>query len=256
MSKLDVGAKMIVGARELQEDCLAYSVSDDGTSSFIVLADGMGGHSCGEVASGIVVQTIATYVENEVFEKGFDAKSIKLKLKQAAQLANKRLARYQQLHPETKGMGTTLVVVFIQDGVAHWLSIGDSPFLLQDGKALHRLNEDHSMASVLDGLVRDGKMDAGKAAVDPRRSQLTSAVTGQPVPMVDISSASLESRNGPTLIVASDGLLSLSDDCINKVIKKNLGKPSDALARALMSNVISTRVADQDNTSIAVVRVI
>lgn len=252
----DVGADMIVGDREIQEDSLAYAVSDDGKTTIIVLADGMGGHECGEVASNIVVGTMVNQLGEAIFDRDLPSDEIQTELRRACEKANVRLSRYQELHPETVGMGTTLVALVLHQDEAHWISIGDSPLLMHssDGK-LVRLNADHSMAAMLDKLAEAGKIEKSDALADPRRSQLTSAMTGQPIARLDLNKCPVPQNKRCLFVVASDGLLSRGDDEISKILDEAVDLQSSEVAKTLTESVVAAKAQDQDNTSIAVARV-
>lgn len=248
---------MIVGDRDCQEDCLAYSVSDDGKTQFVIVADGMGGHAAGEVASSIVVKTMLDRVENELFDKPeLGEFQIQAVLRSAAERANRRLAQYQVKKPDAKGMGTTMTAVLIHEHRINWISIGDSPFFMVEGDELRRLNADHSVAGLLARMVEAGKLAPEEAANDPRRSQLTSAMTGQAVPEIDQNVLALTEGVTATFILASDGILSVSAERMTDTVKAANGQESAQLAKTLVEHVLSAGVPNQDNTSVAVIRAV
>ena len=169
------------GARPYQEDSAAIWPSDDpltaglpaalpsDTTVLAVLADGMGGHVGGALASNLVCTTLL-----ETYAKGKETVSRRLAMSLDA--ANQAIRRKGTANPQLMGMGATAVgVAFCPDG-AHWISVGDSPLYLYRKGELTRVNEDHSLAPLLDKLAADGKMDPEEAKNDHRRHYLRSAL--------------------------------------------------------------------------------
>ncbi len=115
-------------------------------------------------------------------------------------------------------MGCTLVgVAFGPEGV-EWVSVGDSPlFLVRDGEIV-LLNEDHSLAPEIDKLAVAGKISWAAAQADPRRHFLRSALTGTEIDLVDRSHRPLALRPGDVVILASDGIHTISHADIARVV--------------------------------------
>ncbi|WP_371171502.1 PP2C family protein-serine/threonine phosphatase [Aliiroseovarius sp. 2305UL8-7] len=254
MQTLDVSAEMIMGDRDHQEDCVAFSVNNSATSAFIVLADGMGGHKAGEIASALVVKHMLTYFKTHILDQELSDADIRVLLRHSVEQANTKLSRYQEKYPDTRGMGTTLIAALLQEDRLYWISVGDSLLLKFENGALERLNEDHSYAEILSRKVAVGEMDAHAAAVDPRRSQLTSAMIGRPIPKIDLNSYEIEADSTAAFVVASDGLLTCSDDRIVALSTEHATVSSAQFARALVQDVIAACAPNQDNTSVAVLR--
>jgi protein phosphatase len=150
-------------------------------------------------------------------------------------------------------MGCTLVgVVFGPDGV-EWVSVGDSPlFLVRKGEIV-LLNEDHSLAPEIDKLAARGKISWDQAMADPRRHVLRSALTGTEIELVDHSHRPLALQPGDVVVLASDGIHTLSHAEIAQLVSGAAGP--DAAADALLAAVEAAGDAYQDNTTVVVVRV-
>jgi serine/threonine protein phosphatase PrpC len=215
------------GARPYQEDSLAVKQLADG-SVLAVLADGMGGHAGGAIASRVAVDTAAASVE-----KGAS-------LGAALQMANRAVGEKAASDPSLTNMGTTFVAVTVNGDEMRWVSVGDSPLYLVAGGRIERLNADHSMAPQIDAMVERGLLTARQAANHPSRHTLREAVMGQPLTLIDEGSRRL--APGARLLLCSDGVQSLDD----AVIAAGAG----GAVRALIETVLAVRAAHQDNVTV------
>ena len=250
MNQLDgrFAARQSPGKREYQED--DYGLLDgrdlglDGSEhSMLVVADGMGGHVAGATASGLLSKT---FVETYPQTSG----PIVDRLRACLEAANNALADAIAENSELDSMGSTLVAAVVASEGLHWISVGDSPlWLFRKGK-LSRLNADHSMAPVLADLVAKGDMTAEEAARDPRRHALRSAVMGEDIHLIDASAQPVAVEKGDQLLLASDGLLTLSEQEIVAILKKTQDAPLEDSAAALIQAVEAAEHPHQDNTTI------
>jgi protein phosphatase len=247
------------GARDYQEDSSAIWPTEDpsaaapdpptanATRLVAVLADGMGGHTGGALASRMVCDS---FISSYASLNG----SRPERLREALCSANQAVASKVMANPILSGMGTTLVAaVFGEEGV-EWVSVGDSPLLLYRRGEIAHLNEDHSLAPELDRLAALGRMTAEQAKADPRRHMLRSAVTGEDLDLVDISSRPLVLEPGDYVILASDGVQTLETTEIERVVAAYAADGADAVARALIRAVEAIRDPHQDNTTVIAVR--
>lgn len=242
----DIAARQSQGARDYQEDCLGHAVTAGGRV-VLVLADGMGGHAGGREASAIAVrEALAVLVS--------DPRGAGAVLPDALEAASGALAEATARHPELSGMGTTLVCALLEAGRLSWLSVGDSHLYLHRGGVLTKLNADHSMAPVLARMVRDGDLDADAAARDPRRNMLRSALTGEPPELVDLSEKGHALRPGDVILLASDGLDTLTPEALAKALEAGRGQPLDRAAAGLLQAVEAANRPRQDNSSVLMLR--
>ena len=177
-------AQQVPGGREYQED--DYGLIEPGDpdadgSEVLLIADGMGGHVSGDTASRMVVKTfVETYHDTDG--------PISDRLRACLNAANDALAEAIKENPEFEGMGSTVVAVVVSQHGLDWISVGDSPlWLFRDGK-LRRLNADHSRSPVFANLVAVGRMTEEEAATDSKRHALRSAVMGDEIHLIDVSS--------------------------------------------------------------------
>ena len=232
------------GARSYQED--TAEVLENSGALTAVLADGMGGHAGGALASGLACKF---FVHAYATSSGEAAD----RLAEALDLANAAIAHEAAENPGLRGMGCTLVgVAFGPDGV-EWVSVGDSPLFLVRGGEIELLNEDHSMAPEVDKLAMAGKISWTAARADPRRHFLRSALTGTEIDLIDRSHRPLALRAGDVVILASDGIHAISQADIASVVEG--ARSAAAIAEALLAAVAAVGDPHQDNTTVVVVRV-
>lgn len=220
----------------------------DGTLA-AVLADGMGGHAGGALASRMACEQ---FLASVLREGGPNSR----RLLAALEAANRAIARKVDANPALFGMGATLVGVLFAPGGIEWLSVGDSPLLLFRDSEIAHLNEDHSLAPELDRLAALGTITAEEAREDPRRHMLRSAVTGEEIDLVDVSRRPLVLRPGDYVILASDGVHTLDDGEIARVIAAYAADGAEAVAEALIRAVESVRDPHQDNATVVAVRAV
>ena len=241
----------IQGRRDYQEDDFAMTLlTGDHSASdrlLLVLADGMGGHAGGRVASETVVRE---------FWEGFrlPATDLTAHLTAGVEAANAAVRAKQQADPALFEMGSTLVVALVQDGKLHWASVGDSLLWVCRNGALKRLNEDHSMLPQLLYLVELGRMTEEEARRDPRVHQLRSAIMGEDIPLLDIAAEGYALEANDVVLLASDGLETLSEADLADLITQH-GNDAQALVVSLLAAVTAAGADHQDNTTVLAYRV-
>jgi PPM family protein phosphatase len=215
------------GARPYQEDSWALKTLKDG-AILAVVADGMGGHAGGAVASRLVADAVVKAME----QGGSLADGL-----QAANAAVRAGATSKQ---QLAGMGSTLVVALVAGDEVRWVSVGDSPFYMVSAGKLERLNADHSMAPQIDALVARGVITAEEGADHPGRHTLREAVMGQPLTLIDEGTRRLPSD--ARLLLCSDGVHSLSE--------ADIASQSAKPVQVLISAVLAVGSPHQDNVTV------
>lgn len=250
----DAASVLSLGQRDHQEDALAMDFPIGNPFGFTVLADGMGGHAAGDVASKIVVTEVFSELMFQSSDVDAMAENIGPVLKNAALAANDCVRAHVENNPETEGMGSTLLAPVIVNEKLFWISIGDSPLLLyRDGK-LSQLNEDHSMAPQIDLMVAAGAITEDAAANHPDRNCLTSVLFGDEIEAIDCPEEPFILEDGDILIAASDGLQFLENSEILFTLKQNLSKPAASIAKSLLDQLIALDDPAQDNVSFTVIK--
>ena len=246
------------GARSYQEDAALVRAGPESPDSAAatqgsaehltaVLADGMGGHVGGALASSTACQ---------IFMRAYETSSavdVPARLGEALQVANAAIAGCVEDNPALNGMGCTLVGTSFGPAGVEWVSVGDSPMFLVRRGEIFLLNEDHSRAPEIDKLAAAGKMSWEDAQADPRRHFLRSALTGAEIDLIDRSRVPLALEHGDVVIMASDGIQTLSHAEILGQVQAHAADGPDAIADALLAAVDAVGDLYQDNTTVVVV---
>ncbi|MCB2137514.1 MAG: serine/threonine-protein phosphatase [Rhodobacteraceae bacterium] len=251
----DIAAAASKGRRDYQEDAVAIDFQEHDGPGFVVLADGMGGHEAGDVASRIVVSEFADILKERLYDEPYRDDGIPAILREATMSANASIASYVARNRDVAGMGTTLLAPVLANGHLYWISVGDSPLFLFDGENLRQINEDHSLAPQIDMMVKSGMLDPEAGRQHPDRNCLTSVLMGTDIPKIDCDKPPVKLQPGNIVIVSSDGLQFLSDDQIQDIVKTHRHAKSSELVDALMQAVEDLDDPDQDNISFAVIKV-
>jgi protein phosphatase len=247
------------GAREHQEDAAIlwpgaaaaaapFERPQEDGRLVAVLADGMGGHAGGALAS----RTVCTsFLSAFALEPG----AVRERLRSGMNAANRAVALEVDQNRNLNGMGSTLVGASFGPEGLEWISVGDSPLYLWRSAEMALLNEDHSLAPLLDELARTGRITAERARSDPRRHMLRSAVTGEDIDFVDLAHKPLDLLLGDVVILASDGIHTLEEHEVSRIVAAYAADGPAAVAAALVRAVESMRDPHQDNFTVVVVGV-
>jgi protein phosphatase len=188
----DVGRK-----RDRNED--AFLINDE--LMLYVVADGMGGHAGGQHASALAVNTVEELVDDLEPDGDDPVEAVRVSLDRAVRQAGARIHAFAQTHPEFHGMGTTIVLVLVQDQNAYVAHVGDSRvYLLRDG-AIEQVTDDHSLVAQ---SIREGLLTEDQARSHRMRNVITRALGFNEDVQVDIQVRAL--RRGDRYLLCSDGL--------------------------------------------------
>ena len=235
------------GGRKRQEDDLGHSAGEsldpEGDHPFFLVADGMGGHAAGDVASRVAVRGF--------FEAYGNRGPVRDRLQAALDRANAAIVEDLERNPNHGGMGTTLVVAAVTSEGLHWISVGDSAlYLYRDGR-LERLNDDHSMRPVI--AMWEKEDPAFAATLNP--NELRSVLMGGRIPQTDLCAAPRSLRAGDIVVLATDGLETLSTAEVASAIAANREAGPQRICRALLEAVDARQHPYQDNTTLYAVEI-
>ena len=236
-----------IGQRENQEDFSVFRTLGGGSQLLAVMADGMGGHASGEVASKKAVDSF-----NETFST-YPSPQLNARLAAALQQANAQIAQSISEVPALDGMGCTLIGAHIDSNGLSWISVGDSLLYLIRGNKVRRLNADHSMMALIRDSVASGKMTEAEAKNYPYKNALRSAVTGGEITLIDASTTPFRLLRGDVILIATDGLLTLNESEILNVIRSCKQRDASKISTNLIRAVESKNKPKQDNTSVQVI---
>lgn len=194
-----------------------------------VVADGMGGHAGGAVASKLAVDAFTKAVADQGRP-----------LADGLAAANEAVRAGAIAKPELAGMGATLVGVIVRGDELRWISVGDSPFFLADGGQLVRLNADHSMAPKIDAMVERGVLTREEGDRHPARHTLREAVMGEPLSLIDEGTRQLGA--GAKLMLCSDGVQTLGESALLAHARRPV--------KAIVDAVLAVRRQHQDNVTV------
>ena len=206
----------------------------DETLGLFVVADGMGGHAAGEVASRMSIESIASFIRRSHDDSeyswpyGIDPQlSLNAnRLRTAVHIANRRVYRVAEAHDDYTGMGTTVVAILACDGHAVIAHIGDSRLYVLSGGTLTQATQDDSWAATVLGLP--ALADAAAAAQHPMRNVLTNVLGAREETDVHLQERRL--AEGDSVLLCSDGLHSVVDDATIASILEAHGGRGDAAA--------------------------
>jgi serine/threonine protein phosphatase PrpC len=205
-ARSDVGRK-----RKGNEDALSLNREQ----GLFVVADGMGGHAAGEVASRVAVDAIEEFVtvtggnDEITWPYGLDD-SISYdgnRLKTAIRHANHRVIETMRQSSEYEGMATTVAAVLVDGDMAHLAHVGDSRIYLWSQAELRQLTVDHSWVNE---QIQNGIISPEQARSHPLRNVVTRALGGRSELVVDVQSRRV--RPGEILLLCSDGLTTMVPD--------------------------------------------
>lgn len=219
-----------------------------------VVADGMGGHSCGEVASQLAVGQIVHFFENAKLDEEStwpyaydDTVSFQAnKLRTAIAVANEKIQDYTAQHIESRGMGTTVVVGLLHEDRLVLAHVGDSRAYLYRGGTLQPLTSDHSWVNE---QVRMGFLSLGEAQKHPFRNVITKALGTKGDAVADVVEVPMMS--GDLVLLCTDGLNTMvSEEEITSILGENreLEAACDALVQA------ANGAGGEDNVTVLLIR--
>jgi protein phosphatase len=225
--------------RDHNEDSFSLLALDD--KALFVVADGMGGHDAGEVASRIAVDTVC----GEIYEGVKQTKDLINLVEHAVQEANTQVRRVGT--NRGSNMGTTLSVALVADSTAYVASVGDSRVYWSENGSITQITEDHSLVAK---LVAAGRLTKEDARNHPKSNLLYRTIGTDEIVKVDTFHVTL--NKGGTLLLCTDGLWGeLTDAKIHQICAS--GKNTKTIGNRLAQ--IANENGGRDNITVVIVKI-
>ena len=211
--------------------------------NLLVLADGMGGHAAGDVASSMIVGELAPLDAEDVTAD----QAVGL-LEEALRSANSKLTKAMRDNAELAGMGSTTIVMLRTGNKLAMAHIGDSRAFMLRGDTFSQITKDHSFVQQ---LVDEGRISKEEAGQHPQRSVVTRVMTGQPDDEPDTSLR--EAKIGDRFLMCSDGLSDFVGPDVIEEILREAASPAEAADRCIE---VALKASTRDNVTVIVADVI
>ena len=225
--------------RERNEDSVSI-VENESKEKLMLVADGMGGHKDGEVASHIALNLITERFK-KISSIGNREDAINW-IQSTVSEANVEIFKYVSLHKESEGMGTTLVLAVLTPTFLLIGNIGDSSGYIMKNHKLHKITIDHTLVNL---LVKSGELSEEEAKNHPKKNVLMKALGSNTNVDMDIFNVEL---NIDGIFLCSDGLTNMLDD---SQITKVLNEESDIKSKLEKLVFKANNRGGTDNISIA-----
>lgn len=223
---MDIGVKTDIGeVRDRNQD--AYFISSDKTCPLFIIADGMGGHKAGEIASGMVIEIMKTQLKEELKKPISKDDDIKSKIRDSISIANQKIYKKSLEDEKFSGMGTTVTLAYERDNRIYIGHVGDSRAYILRENIFEQLTRDHSL---VEELMRNGSISKEEAKNHPQRNIITRAVGTSYDIEVDLIVK--ERYKDDIFLLCSDGLSNmLTDDEIKEILLNSwsMGKACEDL---------------------------
>lgn len=220
---------------------------EDAEVGIFAIADGMGGHNKGEVASQLAVENIIDLFNDKLIQND----SIKIEyiddiIKQSYNTVNSLIYEKSKEDVSFEGMGTTLTLAVVYDGKAYIANVGDSRcYIVSEDGRMEKVTSDHS---IVEEYVKANIITEEEARVHPDRNKITRAVGTEPVVVVDIFTRDI--KEGEKILLATDGLTGAVN---KKDIEKVFSEYDDANIIAENLIELANHSSGKDNVTVIIV---
>lgn len=243
---MKAGAATDIGLIRMMNQDSFYCSSGVEDPCLFIVADGMGGHNGGEIASRISVDTIKGFIQDNYLKPEYQRDRLLL-IKEAMNKANSVIYSRSMEDPDLRGMGTTLTMAMIEEERLYIGHIGDSRmYLLRNGE-YRKLTEDHSLVAQ---LIKNGSISPEEGENHPQKNIITRALGIETEAEMDLDTLMLQ--QGDILLLCTDGLTNMLDleDIIGIC---GSGDSPQSISEALVEE--ANRKGGRDNVTAIVVKV-
>jgi serine/threonine protein phosphatase PrpC len=197
---IQIGFKTDQGRiRSINEDALFVMHKEN----IYLIADGVGGHNAGEMASRTAVQEIVDFIAQNPLNKTWEDDTIKAYYSTCFKKANDSVNQLSQLYPDCKGMATTALLLYVSDNRGVLVNVGDSRAYLVRGHSITQLTEDHT---IVNQMLKEGTITKQEADGHPMNNMITRALGGEESLKPDFFQLELFKKD--ILLLCTDGLYS------------------------------------------------
>ncbi|MBQ7108539.1 MAG: Stp1/IreP family PP2C-type Ser/Thr phosphatase [Clostridia bacterium] len=239
-AKTDIGMK-----RSTNQDSYSYGQFENGTITWAVVCDGMGGMAAGNIASITAVEVIAGALEQNLSPKSSPS-FVKNLLKTSIESANAKIFSMAEENEDMRGMGTTVVAVVVIKGVAYFAHAGDSRAYYYSNNQLSQVTTDHS---VVQTLLESGQLTQDEAKNHPNKNIITRALGVSSY--IDVDFETLDVSEGDTVLLCTDGLTNCIDDELIKLASTD--NDFSSLAERLVE--LANQNGGNDNITVVAVKI-
>lgn len=234
------GRRDIGKQRHTNQDYVYLSEEPVGNlPTLFIVADGMGGHNAGDLASKYAVEKVVEAVEKNMQRNPY------LVLRSAISYANQKVIEKAREDESLKGMGTTIVAATISDSQVCIANVGDSRLYVM-GEELKQITVDHSL---VEEMVRIGEITKEAARVHPDKNIITRAVGAAET--VDVDFFDWELQKGETLLLCSDGLTNMVEDAEIAYILQKYEKVEEQAGQLIAA---ANRNGGRDNIAVVIIK--
>ncbi len=227
--------------RDHNEDSVI--ITKNGKDTYLMaIADGMGGHSAGEVASSIAISYLGKHFK-ETFINMSKVDAVNW-IRDSVNEINTLIFQYEKAHPESKGMGTTLVMAVLTKDYLLFGNVGDSSGFVMKDQKLHKVTYDHTLVNL---LVSAGELTKEEANVHPKKNVLMKALGAATEIDVDIFDCDMD-LDITDVLLSSDGLTNMLDKAQIEKVLLSEGSVEDKVIRLIQK---ANNRGGTDNISVA-----
>ena len=226
--------------RKINQDYVYFTLKQTGhLPNLFIVADGMGGHKAGDVASRYTVDEFVSLIENATEKDDITV------ISEAVTKVNTMLLEKAKESPDYTGMGTTLVVATIKDEMLRVANVGDSRLYVIGTDGIRQITRDHSL---VEEMVSMGEIDRKEARTHARKNVITRAIGVEE--QVEPEMFSIDLKENSKVLMCSDGLTNMLEDAEILSIVRNNADIEDA-ARMLIDR--ANENGGKDNISVIIV---
>jgi len=243
MPRIGIGKTDVGAVRDSNEDTIMVINEELGVlRNAFAVADGMGGHNAGDVASQAAVKHIEEFLKRAGTEHGLTPQNL---LRDAVAFANSMVFNMSATSEEYKRMGTTVSLCSFDDSNLYYAHVGDSRIYVVRNDVLRQVTDDHSLVNE---MIKQGALTADEALTHPRRNVVTRAVGTERSVEVDCGRVPL--KLDETVLICSDGLTGMvtDKDILNIITKSSKLKQKEKIIDKLIAAAIKN--GGNDNISV------